>query len=173
MEPKRTGSSPLTVQAFFGNSPTPHELIEKLIVTPPDDPQKLLKLDDHWSLQWQTCISSGIYNREISRRRPKISADYPVNPLDALLAVAWGLQTGGVKGGPSRRSVPPPTEFPPWTAWWEKERLTLAVMQLAVRHQQTLFWWGTRKGARSQRQQHHSFSQHLPRSLGPVAPPLL
>jgi hypothetical protein len=29
--------------------------------------------------------------------------------------------------------------------WWEKERLMLAVMQLAVRHQQTLFWWGTEK----------------------------
>jgi hypothetical protein len=137
-------SEPMTPQSFFGSSPTPHALLEKLIVTPPDDPLKLLKLDENWSRQWRAYIFS-IYKKELNRKKPKVSADYPANPLDALLAVAWGLQTGGGKGSSARRFAPPPNHLPPWTTWWEKERLMLAVIQLVVRHQQALFWWGTDK----------------------------
>jgi hypothetical protein len=113
-------------------------------VSPPDDPQKLLKLDDQWSPEWRSFITE-IYNKQLDRKKTKTSALYPKNPLDALLATAWGLQTGGGKKKVERRSSSPPVEFPPWTAWWEKERLMLAVMQLVVRHQQTLFWSGTTK----------------------------
>ena len=38
--------APLHLNAFFGASPTPHELVEKLIVKPPEGPKKLLKLDE-------------------------------------------------------------------------------------------------------------------------------
>ncbi len=135
----------LRLNTYFGPSPTPHELIEKLIVKPPEDPHKLLKLDDRWSSEWRGYIS-GVYNRETDRRIPKATREYPKNPLDALLTVAWGLQTGGISGAPERRSrMSPPQKFPPWTQWWEKERLMQAVMQLVVRHQQNLCWWGTNK----------------------------
>jgi hypothetical protein len=143
-DPKRVHSQPITPQSYFGSSPTPHELLEKLIVTPPEDPLKLLKLDENWSPEWRTYVFD-IYHKRLNRKKPKTSAHYPANPLDALLAVAWGLQTGGVKGSPPKRFSAPPTHLPPWTPWWEKERLMLAVMQLVVRHQQTLFWWGTEK----------------------------
>lgn len=132
------------LNSFFGPSPTPHQLVERLIVSPPEDPRKLLRLDEDWSKPWRDYVI-GIYNKEIERKKPKCSENYPKNPLDALLMTAWALQTGGKKGGPQRRSGPPPQNFPPWTVWWEKERLMLAVMQLVVRHQQTLFWWGTKR----------------------------
>lgn len=132
------------LRSFFGPSPTPHQVIEKVIVEPPEDPQKLLKLDDQWSPAWRDYII-GIYNKQIVRKKPKVSDDYPKDPLDALLAIAWGLQTGGIRGGAARRTSSPPKAFPPWTQWWEKERLMLGVLQLVVRHQQSLVWWGTAK----------------------------
>src|ERR1051326_867013 len=134
----------LDIHSFFGRSPTPHELVERSIVSPPDDPQKLLKLDQKWSTEWREYIRQ-VYEKQLDRPRSKVSGNYPKNPLDALLIAAWGLQTGGVTGAPERRSKPPPKTFPPWTVWWEKERLMVAVMVLVVRHRQKLFWWGLEK----------------------------
>ena len=144
LTPDEKQSELRNLQMFFGRSPTPHQLVECLIVTPPDDPQKLLKLDDHWSREWRDFIAR-VYNKQLERKTPKGSRDYSKAPLDALLTAAWGLQTGGVKGGQARRSRPPPRKFPPWTQWWEKERLMVGVMQLVARHRQNLLWWGHAK----------------------------
>ncbi|AKR42002.1 hypothetical protein [Methylophilus sp. TWE2] len=63
--------------------------------------------------------------------------------LDAVLAAAWGRQTGG--GGLRRqhRESPPPQDTP-WRErkWWRKERLDQAVLQLMTRSQQRFMWWG-------------------------------
>jgi len=143
-EESRPPLSQLQMHRFFGASPTPHQLIERLIVSPPEDPQKLLKLDQGWSEEWQQFILD-VYRKTINRSKPKVSEAYSKNPVDALLMAAWGLQTGGVSVKEQRRAGPPPRHFPPWTSWWEKERLMVVTMQLTVRHQQTLFWWGTKK----------------------------
>lgn len=135
----------LNLHSYFDRSLPPHKLIEKLILTPPNDPQKLLKLDSTWPSNWRKYIFD-IYNKKICRKNDNvINANYDRNPLDAILAVAWGLQTGGIKGKKKRRLKPPPEKFPPWTKWWEKERYMLAVMQLVARHHQTLFWGGTER----------------------------
>jgi len=64
--------------------------------------------------------------------------------LNAVLAAAWGRQTGG--GGHSseqHRKSPPPSNAP-WKdrQWWRKERLSQAVLQLSTRCQQRFMWWG-------------------------------
>ncbi len=140
----RKKSTTKEIQSFFGASPTPHELVEKLIVNPPDDPQRLLKLDDGWSEDWRRFILE-IYNKQRVSAKVDHKSNYAKDPLNALLAEAWGLQTGGVSGGPQRRTKSVPAKFPPWTVWWKKERMMLGVMQLVVRHQQTIFWWGTKR----------------------------
>ena len=138
------GEKPFTNLAqFLGHSPTPQEIIERLVVSPPEDPRKLLRLDDDWRDDWIDYILK-VY-RTSPKKKNKDATEYPKDVLGAALVVAWGLQNGGKRGAPARREGPPPTAFPPWTEWWKKERLMIAVMQMVVRHQQTLFWWGTEK----------------------------
>ncbi|WP_411827520.1 hypothetical protein [Luteolibacter sp. AS25] len=83
-----------------------------------------------WSKEWKNFLS------ELFRK----------DPLDAVLAAAWGRQTGGGRGKLEHRSARPPSEPPyPWEKqWWRKERLTLAALQLAARRGQRLMWWGKR-----------------------------
>jgi len=63
--------------------------------------------------------------------------------LDAVLAAAWGRQTGGARSKRQHREDAPPIEAP-WKErkWWRKERLDLAVLQLVTRCQQRFMWWG-------------------------------
>lgn len=63
--------------------------------------------------------------------------------LDAVLAAAWGRQTGGARSKRQHREDAPPIDAP-WRErkWWRKERLDLAVLQLVTRCQQRFMWWG-------------------------------
>jgi hypothetical protein len=137
---------------FFGPSPSSQELVEGIIKTPDPSGDKLLKLDGNWPQPWREAISK-CYNRELDGIPQSPSENYPVDPLNALLLVAWGLQTGGgnKKGEVARRCKerPPETsEEQPWNKpkqYWRKERYPLAVMQLVSRHQQGMVWWGEAK----------------------------
>ena len=64
-------------------------------------------------------------------------------PLDAVLAAAWGVQTGGGSRKVLNREKPPPTDDSWMKKWWRKERLMQAVLQLAARRSQRLLWWGS------------------------------
>lgn len=83
---------------------------------------------DKWSSEWKLFLSK-LYKKK---------------PLEAVLAAAWGRQTGGGKGKPEHRTEPPPTESPyPWeSTWWRKERLSIALLQFSARRGQRLLWWG-------------------------------
>ncbi len=67
----------------------------------------------------------------------------PEGMLDAVLAAAWGRQTGGKRYTRQHRESPPPQNAP-WRErkWWRKERLDQAVLQLLTRCQQRFTWWG-------------------------------
>lgn len=124
---------------YFGTSPSWQEVVNQLIVAAPEDPKKLLRLDDRWSKPWLKLIGD-VYNGKYSK-----GDETRRDPFLALLLVAWGLQTGGIQHPTQRRESPPPDHFPPWTVWWHKERAALAAIQLVVRHQQTMFWWGSKR----------------------------
>lgn len=136
-------------ECFFGPSPEPTELIAQLIKNPEPDGQALLKLDDKWPPEWRDAILR-YYRGENVDSHKVISDELHYDPLNALLLVAWGLQTGGNKSTQRRFREKPPAHKsqPPWShdkPYWRKERLPLAVLQLASRHQQKLQWWGESK----------------------------
>ncbi|TLD71126.1 hypothetical protein FEM03_09440 [Phragmitibacter flavus] len=112
-----------TQSIFSSPSPAAGSYERALAIT--DKEETLL-----WSKEWKSFLSE-LFIKE---------------PLEAVLAAAWGRQTGGGRGKLEHRSAPPPTESPyPWeNQWWRKERLTLAALQLAARRGQRLMWWGKR-----------------------------
>lgn len=86
--------------------------------------------DGEWSKEWR------IFLRKMYRSGHS-------GMLDAVLAAAWGRQTGGAHSKCQHRESPPP-ENAPWKnrEWWRKERLYHAVLQLSTRCQQRFMWWG-------------------------------
>ena len=85
-----------------------------------------------WTEEWRTFL------RELYRTGP-------AGMLDAVLAAAWGRQTGGARSKRQHRESPPPSNSnAPWKKriWWRKERLDQAVLQLMTRCQQRFMWWG-------------------------------
>ncbi|MFU8892691.1 MAG: hypothetical protein ACNA8L_03595 [Luteolibacter sp.] len=136
--------------SFFGPSPTPQEVVAETIKNP--DFQKLIKLDNDWPEPWRETILR-CYRREIQGIPTPPPANYPCDPLNALLLSAWGLQTGGKGKNPAkthRRQLEPPQSAAdaPLSAakkYWRKERYPQAVLQLISRHQQKMLWWGEAK----------------------------
>jgi hypothetical protein len=122
-------------KTVFGKHPFAEERLKEL-KEHPDDDRKIdralgLATDTgEWTLEW----------RDFLRRLYRSDR---AGMLDAVLAAAWGRQTGG--GGLRRqhREDPPP-EDAPWRTrtWWRKERLDQAVLQLLTRSQQRFMWWG-------------------------------
>ena len=105
---------------YFGKSRTGFSPAEKVLGFDDNDTGK-------WTTEWRKFLLN-IYERD---------------PLEAVLAAAWGRQ----KGSPFKkehRNEPPPTKSPyPWErVWWRKERLALGTLQLAARRQQRMLWWG-------------------------------
>jgi hypothetical protein len=86
---------------------------------------------------------AGLWSEEWRRFLVKICE---ADPLDAVLAAAWGRQTGGGSRKTEHRQQPPPVKGPyPWRRkWWRKERLSLAALQLSARRGQRLLWCGKR-----------------------------
>ena len=71
---------------------------------------------------------------------------YKKNPLEGILATAWCLQG---KKQPNYMKLnttlyQDDTSTAPWNKkWWRKERLRLALMQLASNHNQSIIWGGS------------------------------
>lgn len=137
-------------EQFFGPSPSPQQVVAKAIKNP--DFNKLIKLDPDWPEAWKVEIKR-VYHRELPGVPQPPPEGYPVDPLNALLLTAWGLQTGGKGKAPDRmnrvRLEPPKADNQaPWNrakVYWRKERYPQAVLQLISRHQQKMLWWGEQK----------------------------
>ena len=116
---------------IFGPRPRPVERAEKFgnPGSSRDQIDRILRLRDseNWSPKWTTWL------RKLASERP----------LDAVLAAAWGRQTGGGSRKVLNREKPPPADNSWMKKWWRKERLMLAVLQLAARRSQRLLWWGS------------------------------
>jgi hypothetical protein len=114
-------------KAVFGNSPTPRQLVERFFKGHPEDAEKILRIGSDWSSEWRDFLVELFVSE----------------PLEALLAAAWGRQTGGVRYTKQHREDAPPKIGKPWNrAWWKKERLMQGALQLAARRQQRMLWWG-------------------------------
>jgi len=123
-------------KSVFGKHPRANERIAQLNKKP-DDIQidRALALDvaadeGNWTDEW----------RDFLRKLYRSGSE---GMLDAVLAAAWGRQTGGAHFKQQHRELSPP-ENTPWKdrKWWRKERLNQAVLQLSVRNRQRFMWWG-------------------------------
>ncbi|MCG3195734.1 MAG: hypothetical protein GHCLOJNM_00201 [bacterium] len=137
-------------EQFFGPSPTPQEVVAEAIKRP--EFEKLIKLDSEWPEAWRVEIKK-VYHKELTGIPQPSPEHSPVDPLNALLLAAWGLQTEG-KGKAKERmnrarlNAPQSTDEAPWNSakvYWRKERYPQAVLQLVSRHQQKMLWWGESK----------------------------
>jgi hypothetical protein len=127
---------PQLAKSVFGKDPVAEERLEQLTLNAEDAQiDRALGLDrsgdgGSWSKEWRKFL------RKLYRSgRPGM--------LDAVLAAAWGRQTGGAQFKRQHRKSPPPKSAP-WRdrKWWRKERLDQAVLQLTTRCQQRFMWWG-------------------------------
>ena len=124
------------VKTTFGKSPKAKERILQLRKKNNiDQVDRALGLDrasdgGTWSAEWK------IFLRDLYQTGHE-------GMLDATLAAAWGLQTGGAHSKVQHREASPPQDQP-WKErqWWRKERLDHAVLQLMTRNQQRFMWWG-------------------------------
>ena len=127
---------PQLAKSIFGKHPVAEGRLSQLNLTP-DDAQidRALGLDSagdggQWTEEWRSFL------RELYRTGHS-------GMLNAVLAAAWGRQTGGARLKRQHRESPPPADAP-WRErkWWRKERLDQAVLQLMTRCQQRFMWWG-------------------------------
>ncbi len=127
---------PNLAKSVFGKSPVAKERLAQLSQNV-DDRQidRALSLDlvgdgGDWTDEWRNFL------RQLYRSGRE-------GMLDAVLAAAWGRQTGGARSKRQHRESPPPDNAP-WKnrQWWRKERLDQAVLQLSTRNQQRFMWWG-------------------------------
>lgn len=79
-------------EVFFGSSPGPQKLVATLIKNPADSMTDLLRLDKDWPEEWiiaiHRCFAGKIKDLPTPPTEKLIH-----DPLNALLLVAWGLQT--------------------------------------------------------------------------------
>jgi hypothetical protein len=123
-------------KTVFGKNPVAQDRLESLNNQPEDKQiDRALGLDlasdgVNWTKEWR------VFLRQLYRSGHK-------GMLDAVLAAAWGRQTGGGQIKMQHRESSPPTNAP-WRErkWWRKERLDQAVLQLLTRNQQRFVWWG-------------------------------
>ena len=123
-------------KSVFGKHPVAEERLLQLNLNADDNQiDRALGLDvandaGNWSEEWRTFL-----RKEYRSGRSGM--------LDAVLAAAWGRQTGGARSKRQHRESPPPADAP-WRnrKWWRKERLDQAVLQLTTRCQQRFMWWG-------------------------------
>lgn len=127
---------PDLAKTVFGKSPSAEDRLEQLNPVPENQQiDRALGLDrvedgGNWTEEWRKFL------------RTKYRSGHS-GMLDAVLAAAWGRQTGGVRSKKQHREEPPPTSEP-WRIrkWWRKERLDQAVLHLSTRLQQRILWWG-------------------------------
>lgn len=127
---------PNLAKSIFGKHPTAEQRLSQLNPNPSDNQiDRALGLDlaadgGKWSTEWRNFL------REMYRSGH-------AGMLNAVLAAAWGRQTGGARFKKQHRESSPPKNAP-WQnrKWWRKERLDQAVLQLSTRCQQRFMWWG-------------------------------
>ena len=127
---------PQLAKTIFGKSPVAEERLSQLNKNPEDiQIDRALALDlaidgGKWSNEWRVFLR-GLYR------------EGHAGMLNAVLAAAWGRQTGGARFKKQHREFPPPKNAP-WLnrKWWRKERLDQAVLHLLTRCQQRFVWWG-------------------------------
>lgn len=121
----KTGNRKNLVGWLFGSSVDSSEAAKQYCNESPVD--RILKLDAAWTDVWKE------YLRHLFKE----------NPLEAILATAWALQSGGGHHRGKRIEEPPPINDQPWLKpWWKKERIRLCLMQIAARSSQRLKWAG-------------------------------
>lgn len=127
---------PQLAKSIFGKHPVAEERIGQLRMDQENNQiDRALGLDlagdgNKWTEEWRTFLRT-LYRTGHS------------GMLDAVLAAAWGRQTGGARSKQEHRESSPPSNTP-WRErkWWRKERLDQAVLQLMTRCQQRFMWWG-------------------------------
>jgi len=135
-ELEETKLRPQLAKSVFGKHPAAEERLAQLSLNSGDSQiDRALGLDaaddgGKWSDEWRAFL-----RREYRSKRSGM--------LDAVLAAAWGRQTGGARSKHQHRENPPPGDAP-WKnrKWWRKERLDQAILQLTTRCQQRFMWWG-------------------------------
>ncbi len=123
-------------KSVFGKNPIAEDRLLQLNLNADDDQiDRALGLDvandsGKWSEEWRAFLR-------------KLYRSSRAGMLDAVLAAAWGRQTGGARSKREHRESPPPDDAP-WRnrKWWRKERLDQAVLQVTTRCQQRFMWWG-------------------------------
>lgn len=131
-----SGLKPQLAKSVFGKSPVAEERLAQLnLEVEVTQIDRALGLDlaadgGEWTEEWRTFLR-------------QLYQSGHAGMLDAILAAAWGRQTGGARSKRQHRKEPPPTNVP-WRErkWWRKERLDQAVLQLMTRCQQRFMWWG-------------------------------
>jgi hypothetical protein len=124
------------VKQVFGRHPFAEKRIEHLSLD-----QSTEQIDR--ALALNSANDKGEWSTEWRRFLHELYRQGHTGMLNAVLAAAWGRQTGGGNKNTQHRSSPPP-EDEPWRnrKWWRKERLDQAVLQLSTRSQQRFLWWG-------------------------------
>ena len=118
-------------ERVFGKHPTPAVRAQRFapVTRNAAEIDRVLRLSEaeSWSAEWKEWLRGLFAER----------------PLDAVLAAAWGRQTGGGKHTSTNRESPPPADDRWMKPWWRKERMMQGVLQLAARRAQRLLWWGS------------------------------
>lgn len=104
----------------FGKSMLPNDLALRYL---PNDREKAVRFDDGWPETWRNFLL-------------KLAKS---DPLSARLAEAWARQKNK---GSVVKNIPESKPYPWDSKWWRKERIEQALMQIASRNQQQLFWFG-------------------------------
>jgi hypothetical protein len=104
----------------FGKNMPPQEQAQKYL---PNDREKAVRFEDGWPEEWCSFL------KDLAKE----------DPLSARLGEAWARQRGK---GSIVNQVPIKKPYPWDSKWWRKERIEQALMQIASRNQQQLFWYG-------------------------------
>jgi hypothetical protein len=127
---------PGLAKVVFQKSPAPEHRIGTLSLEANDvQVDRALALD--------AAADGGVWTQEWKSFLRTLFREDHAGMLNAVLAAAWGRQTGGGRSTIQHRVQPPPNNAP-WRdrKWWRKERLDQAVLQLMTRCQQRFMWWG-------------------------------
>jgi len=104
----------------FGKNMSPLEQALKYL---PNEREKAVRFEEHWPQKWCDFL------RELSKS----------DPLSARLGEAWARQQGKED---IVNNVPSSKPYPWDKVWWRKERIEQALIQIASRNSQQLYWYG-------------------------------
>jgi hypothetical protein len=112
------------ISDVFGHSDSPDVIAQSYAGKTSVD--RILRLDSAWSPDWRKLLESL----------------YEEDPLESVLAAAWGLQKNA-EDNTENRTKSPPSGSSPWRrVYWRKERIRQALLQMAARGGQRLKWSG-------------------------------